>query len=1280
MKMFLSKEDDDPFESIEDAEVFSVSYLNSFIMFVENDNTIQQFLKADKCNLLADNYLLTMTFAYFLRAKIPISQFSTLNFFTALHIAHDMEEDSVLLKRNLCNWTANSYEDEEAFYANRKRFLLLMDFRVCVSRQMCDKVMSMPESQHSLLWQRKRCAEHEGAFRRKDQALVTCDFCRGDKVEDRIKRYYQPFGGCYQSQSTEHNEGSCSDDSFDSSDYDSDSSYYTSDEYYTDEDCSTVEETDVEDHFEKPMEDDIGETQNNITGPPPSPVIPLVSLLKLNDVPIETTCVLNENEACQECQGADFSTVELYQGPENNRSMDLEYPDINENNVTSDSIQIDQTVVGPDPRKEHVKRDLFETKTSSEKTDFGDQNDTTDSTMKTAIDRIFKELEKRLEFMLVEPTHTDRINIQSPDLSFGSEKPPETIPENKEAICQEEHVMVDNREDIDVNTKDSNYVDTQRNEIEPFENKNEKQVENSEQSDSKPRETNDMNNDIKRKDREENVTPKLKKNKHSSQPKLSNSDKIQLTKLNGKQKTDDIAIYEVEQKPTETTSPVLTPKQSEEQRTKFFKCKTALSNDNVKQKMIENYKTLNPVVVLKRIEIPCRQKPKTLLDNEVNKLESEVHRDQQNKINEKKRLTKNNCNHDELMNSIQKCGKYCSKLQILLAKKAKRVGSNESHSDKQNKTDHEKGNTPPEDSKPVLIKTSSQLNKNQGSRKLPTPDIQTQASEDTKKLQNDPCNLGTKLENRSSLSSVKMKIGQQNTEKSNEDITLPSLNEISRSLATKLNNILEEKQNTQASTKAVLNEESMINTKIEKLDTIRPLCQTEQITQQTTENHFKTQTILKNINQIHKNEQNKLGNKAIFIKIPAERKVQRIQSCSSLRSLEELKAEQMKLQKRMEKKFGTPVDEKKMKNNGETSKINENAVRNDSPENNIELKTVKLSPDENNNLEDKQDICNDENNNVALIQPTKYSEQIAHEHLNNIGPIEVRENNDKSIVLYNNKMIETYCTNTLDRDSKDTIEKPEVMKNSIMLQAGNTGNIHTEVGVGPELTLVNQLRNMFSILDTNRTIALLDPLSEMKDLILQSSNEVKALTQKIVNLENQISNKRKLEWEDFNPEKMIKVEHEVTMLEEKGSHSVKNGNLISKSQNQNNEDDDVIILEEKIFTRHNIQMVRRSNPKESGRTRTGSRNKITDEWNSQCKTKENESPKKGDKVVKHNEETHKEVTRKFPLGILNKQTELKYTQQKRMNSKTRHISVSIAEHPNTKEKFLHLKIRKTCEK
>lgn len=34
MKMFLSKEDDDPFESIEDAEVFSVSYLNSFIMFV----------------------------------------------------------------------------------------------------------------------------------------------------------------------------------------------------------------------------------------------------------------------------------------------------------------------------------------------------------------------------------------------------------------------------------------------------------------------------------------------------------------------------------------------------------------------------------------------------------------------------------------------------------------------------------------------------------------------------------------------------------------------------------------------------------------------------------------------------------------------------------------------------------------------------------------------------------------------------------------------------------------------------------------------------------------------------------------------------------------------------------------------------------------------------------------------------------------------------------------------------------------------------------------------
>ncbi|XP_063802258.1 speedy protein 1-A-like [Pseudophryne corroboree] len=57
------------------------------------ESSIRRFLKKDTNMLMSDKYLLAMTFIYFKRAKLRVTEYTSRNFYCALFLANQMEED-----------------------------------------------------------------------------------------------------------------------------------------------------------------------------------------------------------------------------------------------------------------------------------------------------------------------------------------------------------------------------------------------------------------------------------------------------------------------------------------------------------------------------------------------------------------------------------------------------------------------------------------------------------------------------------------------------------------------------------------------------------------------------------------------------------------------------------------------------------------------------------------------------------------------------------------------------------------------------------------------------------------------------------------------------------------------------------------------------------------------------------------------------------------------------------------------------------------------------------
>ncbi|XP_043476943.1 speedy protein A-like [Leptopilina heterotoma] len=148
--------------------------IENFFKLIDED--LVEFLKYDKCYRLADNYLIAMVFVYFIRADLPVDDYTVINFLIALYLALAMEEDDEELLQDIENWLESADETLNIFQKH-KFFFQQIEYRGAISRSCCENVMRKINPNHEI-WKRQRHVNHSGAVRDSKRRRIRCPRCR----------------------------------------------------------------------------------------------------------------------------------------------------------------------------------------------------------------------------------------------------------------------------------------------------------------------------------------------------------------------------------------------------------------------------------------------------------------------------------------------------------------------------------------------------------------------------------------------------------------------------------------------------------------------------------------------------------------------------------------------------------------------------------------------------------------------------------------------------------------------------------------------------------------------------------------------------------------------------------------------------------------------------------------------------------------------------------------------------------------------------------------------
>ncbi|XP_023248629.1 speedy protein A-like [Copidosoma floridanum] len=179
-----------PYKSERD-KVIKIHRWNVRVFFKLLD-TLETFFTKDKCCRLADNYLVAMVFTYFLRGSLEADEYTRDNFFAALLLAYNMEEDEgEFLMLELEEWLECSIPDLKRL---RSELFQRIEYRGAVSRFCCEIVMRHAKPEHKV-WQRCRHVYHSGVVNVKSFFIGQfkeediCGICEGKN--DCENSYYE---------------------------------------------------------------------------------------------------------------------------------------------------------------------------------------------------------------------------------------------------------------------------------------------------------------------------------------------------------------------------------------------------------------------------------------------------------------------------------------------------------------------------------------------------------------------------------------------------------------------------------------------------------------------------------------------------------------------------------------------------------------------------------------------------------------------------------------------------------------------------------------------------------------------------------------------------------------------------------------------------------------------------------------------------------------------------------------------------------------------------------
>lgn len=106
-----------------------------------------------------------MVFTYFIRARFAREEFTVFNFYLALYLASDIEEDIDEYKYEIFPWALGPKWRSKfsGFLKKRDALLRRIGYRAIVSRKCCEEVMGFVADHYA--WKRERSEDHGGATR-----------------------------------------------------------------------------------------------------------------------------------------------------------------------------------------------------------------------------------------------------------------------------------------------------------------------------------------------------------------------------------------------------------------------------------------------------------------------------------------------------------------------------------------------------------------------------------------------------------------------------------------------------------------------------------------------------------------------------------------------------------------------------------------------------------------------------------------------------------------------------------------------------------------------------------------------------------------------------------------------------------------------------------------------------------------------------------------------------------------------------------------------------------